>query len=124
MIITLESNLQSKLYALSKNFILVSFFSKLMLQGVIDKMINFLHKSGGKGQQIKGKITDGNISQNTCHKKYYLCGKFHSFMKKRTFFLPCYNVLIAPHFEIPIETGYLNMIVLICGVIVAYCMIA
>ena len=33
----------------------------------------------------KGQISDGTVSKNTCHKEYYLCGKFlHSFMKKYT----------------------------------------
>ena len=32
----------------------------------------------------KGQISDATISKNTCHVDYYLCGKFHSFMKKYT----------------------------------------
>ena len=27
---------------------------------------------------------DGTISKITCHEEYYLCGKFHGFMKKYT----------------------------------------
>ena len=30
----------------------------------------------------KGQISNGTISQNMCHEEYYLCGKFHSFMKE------------------------------------------
>ena len=32
----------------------------------------------------KGQISDGTISKNTCIEEYYLCGKFHGFMKKYT----------------------------------------
>jgi len=30
----------------------------------------------------KVQISNGTISQNTCHLNYYWCGKFHSYMKK------------------------------------------
>ena len=30
----------------------------------------------------KGQICDVTISKNTCHEEYYLCVKFHAFMKK------------------------------------------
>ena len=36
----------------------------------------------------KGQICDGPISQNTFHKVYKLCSKFHAFIKKCTIF--CY----------------------------------
>ena len=42
-------------------------------------MINFQYKNGRKGQP-----SDGTISKNACHEEYYLCGKFHGFMKKCT----------------------------------------
>ena len=32
----------------------------------------------------KGQISHGTISKNTCIEEYYLCGKFHGFMKKCT----------------------------------------
>ena len=32
----------------------------------------------------KGQLSNGTISKITCHEEYYLCGKFHSFMKKCT----------------------------------------
>jgi len=37
----------------------------------------------------KGQICDGTISKNTCYQEYYLCGKFHDFMKKCTIFEFC-----------------------------------
>ena len=37
----------------------------------------------------KGQISDGTISKNTCFEEYYLCGKFHGFMKKCTIFWLC-----------------------------------
>ena len=37
----------------------------------------------------KGQISDGTISENTCIEDYYLCGKFHGFMKKCTIFWLC-----------------------------------
>ena len=37
----------------------------------------------------KGQISDGTISKNTCIEEYYLCGKFHGFMKKCTIFWLC-----------------------------------
>ena len=48
-----------------------------MPQGNKDRNDQFLGKNGHKGQ-----ICDGAISKNTCHEEYYLCGKFHAFMKK------------------------------------------
>ena len=38
---------------------------------------------------IKGQISNGTISENTCIEDYYLCGKFHGFMKKCTIFWLC-----------------------------------
>ena len=38
----------------------------------------------------KGQISDGTISENTCIEDYYLCGKFHGFMKKCTIFWLCH----------------------------------
>ena len=37
----------------------------------------------------KGQISDGTISENTYIEDYYLCGKFHGFMKKYTIFWLC-----------------------------------
>ena len=37
----------------------------------------------------KGQISDGTISKITCIEDYYLCGKFHGFMKKCTIFWLC-----------------------------------
>ena len=32
----------------------------------------------------KGQLSNGTISKNSCHEEYYLCGKFHGFMKRCT----------------------------------------
>ena len=32
-------------------------------------------------QVTKGQLSDDTISKNACHEEYYLCGKFHGFMK-------------------------------------------
>ena len=32
----------------------------------------------------KGQLSDGTISKNACIEEYYLCGKFHGFMRKCT----------------------------------------
>jgi len=66
-----------------------------MPQGINTKMINFVHKNGHKGHQIKGQISDGIISQKICLEKYYLCGKFDSFMKKCTIFWLCFCSITA-----------------------------
>ena len=44
----------------------------------------------------KGQISDGTISKNKCHQEYYLCKKFHAFMKKCTIFGFChYTIMIV-----------------------------
>ena len=45
----------------------------------------------------KGQISDGTISENTCIEDYYLCGKFHGFMKKCTIFWLCRLYTILAH---------------------------
>ena len=32
----------------------------------------------------KGQICDGTISKNWCHQEYYLCRKFHTYIKNST----------------------------------------
>ena len=40
-----------------------------------------------------GQISDGPISKNTCIEEYYLCEKFHGFMKVHDFLVvPVYYV--------------------------------
>jgi len=43
----------------------------------------------------KGQICNGTISKNKCHQEYYLCRKFHAFMKKRTIFGFCHYTKIT-----------------------------
>ena len=40
----------------------------------------------------KGQIYDGTISKFLCREMYYLCGKFHAFMKKCTIFAIQWNL--------------------------------
>ena len=42
----------------------------------------------------KGQISNGTTSKNTCIEEYYLCGKFHGFMKNCTIF-GCTAILLG-----------------------------
>ena len=53
-------------------------------------MVKFVGKNSHKAKVTKSQICDGMYyikSENTCHEGYYLCGKFHAFMKKHMIWL-------------------------------------
>ena len=46
----------------------------------------------------KSQLSDGTIPKNECHEEYYLCGKFHVFMKKCTT-LPILGAMPLYHYR-------------------------
>ena len=43
----------------------------------------------------KGQICADSISKKLCREEYYLCGKFHTFMKKCTIFVLCCYTIVS-----------------------------